>query len=471
MTAILQVFGAFLLWLYKFCHSYALALIIFTLLTKVVLFPLSYKGKKGMMQMNTLQVEMNRLQQQYGKNRAKYNEEVQKLYQREGINPMSGCLWSFLPLPILMALYYIIRRPMLYMMRLSKDQVTAAIDAVKKLGDYTLSGNAAYQEMQVAGLMYDHSDVLDAVTKAVGDGASRLEVINFHWLGLDLSQVPKLKFWENGITWASVGLFLIPIVVTVLNVAYSRLSMRTNNFNKNQKNSNPAADQTTRMMTFVMPLMYLWFGFIMPAGMCVYMMFNAIFMAIQEVICARLLRGKYAEMEAERQRRAEEEKELERQRKAEIAARRAAEAEERKKNAGKKNKQKNKQHKTPAPKESRVGMRTYARGRAYDPGRYPVTPYRDPDGGNSRATIEATFGEEAAEEVPDVPVTGESLPETPAAETAPEETVPAEEVPAGESPAEPEPPRAEAPEEESAAPATADEMFAKLREETEGEEE
>ena len=84
MTAILQVFGAFLLWLYKFCHSYALALIVFTLLTKVVLFPLSYKGKKGMMQMNTLQVEMNRLQQQYGKNRAKYNEEVQKLYQREG---------------------------------------------------------------------------------------------------------------------------------------------------------------------------------------------------------------------------------------------------------------------------------------------------------------------------------------------------------------------------------------------------
>ena len=462
MTAILQVFGAFLLWLYKFCHSYALALIIFTLLTKVVLFPLSYKGKKGMMQMNTLQVEMNRLQQQYGKNRAKYNEEVQKLYQREGINPMSGCLWSFLPLPILMALYYIIRRPMLYMMRLSKDQVTAAIDAVKKLGDYTLSGNAAYQEMQVAGLMYDHSDVLDAVTKAVGDGASRLEVINFHWLGLDLSQVPKLKFWENGITWASVGLFLIPIVVTVLNVAYSRLSMRTNNFNKNQKNSNPAADQTTRMMTFVMPLMYLWFGFIMPAGMCVYMMFNAIFMAIQEVICARMLRGKYAEMEAERQRRAEEEKELERQRKAEIAARRAAEAEERKKNAGKRNKQKNKQHKTPAPKESRVGMRTYARGRAYDPNRYPVTPYRDPDGKDDRSTIEATF---AAEEETPVPAPEENLPEIPAPETSvPEETAPVEEATVTEAAPEAEP-------SQSDAPATADEMFAKLREETEGEEE
>ena len=461
MTAILQVFGAFLLWLYKFCHSYALALIVFTLLTKIVLFPLSYKGKKGMMQMNTLQTEMNRLQKQYANNRARYNEEVQKLYQREGINPMSGCLWSFLPLPILMALYYIIRRPMLYMMRLSKDQVTAAIEAVKKMGTYNLSGNGAYQEMQVAGLMHDHADVYEAVKTAVGAGADKLVRIDFHWLGLDLSQVPKLKFWENGITWASVGLFLIPIVVTVLNVAYSRLSLKTNSFTRNQQNSNPTADQTSRMMMFVMPLMYLWFGFVMPAGMCVYMAFNAIFMAIQEVICARLLRGKYAEMEAERQRRAEEEKELERQRKAELAARRAAEAEERKKNAGKrKGKQKQKQQKPPAPKESRVGLRNYARGRAYDPDRYPVTPYRDPDGKNNTATIAATFREEPeAEELPEQAPAAAA--EIPAAEETGNETPVMEEV--AQEPAAADSP-AQAP---SDSPANADEMFRQIREETE----
>lgn len=284
MTAILQVFGTFLLWLYKICGgSYALALIVFTLLTKVILFPLSYKGKKGMMQMNTMQAEMARLQKQYGNNRVKYNEEVQKLYEREGVNPMSGCLWSFLPLPILMALYYVIRRPMLYMMHLTTEQITAAITAVEKLGKYTLSGSEIYQEMQVAGLMYGHQDVLSAVQTAVGDGASKLEIINFNFLGLDLSQIPKLKFWENGVSWASIGLFLIPIIVTVLNVGYSRLSQKTNNFNKNQKGSgNEAMDRTNKMMLFVMPLMYLWFGYIMPAGMCVYMAFNAIFMAVQD---------------------------------------------------------------------------------------------------------------------------------------------------------------------------------------------
>ena len=263
MTAILQVFGTFLLWLYKICGgSYALALIVFTLLTKIILFPLSYKGKKGMMQMNTMQAEMARLQKQYGNNRVKYNEEVQKLYEREGVNPMSGCLWSFLPLPILMALYYVIRRPMLYMMHLTTDQIAAAIKAVEKLGTYTLSGSEIYQEMQVAGLMYGHQDVFSAVQTAVGDGASKLEIINFNFLGLDLSQIPKLKFWENGVSWASIGLFLIPIIVTVLNVGYSRLSQKTNNFNKNQKGSgNASMDRTNKMMLFIMPLMYLWFGY------------------------------------------------------------------------------------------------------------------------------------------------------------------------------------------------------------------
>lgn len=472
MTAILQVFGTFLLWLYKICGSYALALIVFTLLTKLILFPLSYKGKKGMMQMNTLQNEMARLQKQYGNNKAKYNEEVQKLYQREGVNPMSGCLWSFLPLPILMALYYVIRRPMLYMMCLTQDQVTAAIDAVNQLGTYTLSGNTAYQEMQVSGLMHGHPDVLAAVQNAVGSAADKLEIINFNCLGLDLSQVPKLKFWEGGLTWSSIGLFLIPIIVTLLNLGYSKLSQRTNNFNKNQKGAgNPTADQTNKIMTFVMPLMYLWFGFIMPAGMCVYMAFNAIFMALQEMICAKMLRGKYAEMEAARQKRMEEEKAKEKQRKAEIAARRAAEAEERKKNAGKqKSNQKQKQKKAPAPKESRVGMRTYARGRAYDPNRYPVTPYRDPNGTVDESAIEEALRQKEAvstEAEPSVEAT-EELP-TVVEETAAPET---EAVPESESAAETVETvdSAEAVSEEASAPEevkTADELFAEIQAETE----
>ena len=223
-------------------------------------------------------------------------------------------------------------------------------------------------------------------------------------------------------------------------------------------------DRTNKMMLFIMPLMYLWFGYIMPAGMCVYMAFNAIFMAVQELICARMLRGKYAEMEAARQKRLEEEKEKERQRKAEIAARRAAEEEERKKNRGKKKTDKSK--KTPAPKESRVGMRTYARGRAYDPNRYTVTPYHDPSG-------------KVAEE-PLAEPTPEERPETLAEPVAPEQdvttAVETTEVPMAENdPAEETSPETvEAPAEPAAEPEVektpnADQLFEAIQQDAKGE--
>lgn len=393
ITAFLQVFGRILLWLYEFFHSYALALIVFTLLTKLVLFPLTYKGKKSMMQTTALSGEIQRLQKQYGKDRERLNAETQALYEREGVNPMSGCLWSFLPLPILMGLYYIIRRPMLYMMCLTKEQITAAITAVQNMG-VDIGSNAIYQEMKVASLLGDPK-VYDAVSAAVGDGASKLSVIDFHWLGIDLASTPTWKFWTLDLNWASIGLFLIPIVVTIVNFGYSQLSQRTNKLTMNQgqkdDSGNNSMEQTTKTMNIIMPLMYLWFGYVMPAGMCVYMIFNAVFMALQELVCAGLLRGKFQEMEEARQRRAAEAKEQERQRKAEIAARRAEQQRNNKKNPGKKKKGSDGKSKDHPTADSRVGVRSFARGRAYDPNRYPVTSYRDPQDVLDEAALEAAL--------------------------------------------------------------------------------
>lgn len=397
MTFILQIFGKILLWIYNFCHSYAIALIIFTLLTKLVLFPLTYKGKKSMMQMTSLNGELQKLQKQYGKDRDRLNQETQALYEREGVNPMGGCLWSFLPLPILMGLYAIIRRPMLYMMCLTNDEITNAVTAVTKLG-YDLGGtaNTAYQELKLAGMM-NQPEVYNAVAKAVGDSASKLTAINFNCLGIDLSATPTWKFWTLDLNWASIGLFLIPIVVTIANFGYTQLSQKTNAMNNGGQqagSNNDATAQTMKTMNVVMPLMYLWFGYIMPAGMCIYMLFNAVFMAIQELICARMLRGKFQEMELARQRRAAEAKELEKKRKAEIAARRAEQEslnKGKKKGAQKKKKGDNGKSKDRPTEASRVGIRGFARGRAYDPNRYPVTPYRDPQDVLDEAALEAAL--------------------------------------------------------------------------------
>ncbi|MCD8190823.1 MAG: YidC/Oxa1 family membrane protein insertase [Clostridiales bacterium] len=400
ITAFLQIFGKILLWIYEFCHSYALSLILFTLLTKLVLFPVSYRGKKSMIQMNSLQVEVQKLQKQYGKDQNRLNQETQALYEREGVNPMGGCLWSFLPLPILMGLYYIIRRPMLYMMCLTNDEITAAVEAVTNLG-YDLGNTTAYQEMTLTALMGKDSTVWNAVANAVGDSASKLVSIDFTWLGMDLSQTPSWKIWTLELNWANIGLFLIPIVVTVFSFFYSQISQKTNKLtmgNSQQKkdDANSAAmDSTNKMMMYLMPLMYLWFGYIMPAGMCVYMLFNSVFMAAQEIVCAKMLQGKFEEMVAERERRAAEEKEREKERKAAIAARRAEQTEKNRKK-GKRSKKGNTGKTKDRPTEySRVDIRPFARGRAYDPDRYPVTPYRDPQDVLDEAALEAALAKNA----------------------------------------------------------------------------
>ncbi|MCQ2441617.1 MAG: membrane protein insertase YidC [Oscillospiraceae bacterium] len=425
ITAFLQLFGKLLLWIYNACHSYALALIIFTLLTKLALFPVSYKGKMSMMQTNALQTELQKLQKQYGKDRERLNEETQKLYEREGVNPMGGCLWSFLPLPILMGLYAIIRRPMLYMMMLTNEEIEAAIAAVDKLG-IDMGSSVAYKEMTIAGLMHSDKNVWNAVAGAVGDSASKLVDINFTSFGINMAQIPTWKFWTLHMNWSDIGLFLIPLVVVVVSYAYSMLSQKTNKITMgtgDKDDDNPAA-QTTKQMMIMMPLMYLWFGYIMPAGMCVYMIFNSVFMAIQEVICAWMLRGKFAQIQAETERRAALAKEEEKRHKAEIAARRVEEAERLKTKKGRQQAKAEKKKTKDRPNEfTRVGVRAYARGRAYDPNRYPTTPYRDPQDVLDEAALEAALGRKGKLKLEEPEVLPEVVETVEAVEAAPVEEV------------------------------------------------
>lgn len=393
VTAILQFFGRILLFIYNFCHSYALTLAIFTILVKLVLFPLSYKGKQGMMRMNSMNAEMQRLQKQYGKDKERYNLEVQKLYEEEHINPMSGCLWSMLPLPILMGLYYVIRKPITYMLCLTSEQVETLKNVVTGSGISLEGMNAAYEEIQILNKISQDADLFAKCQSALGDAASKLQAIDFSFIGIDLGTVPDWKFWTwESVDWNHIGLFLIPIAVTALNFFYSRYSMKSSQIKKagqeEDSSSNPAA-QSSQTMMLMMPLMYLWFGFIMPAGMCVYMACNAVFSALQEMFFAKVLNKKFEEEEQERQERLAAKRNAEKTKKAEIAARRAAEEAELLKKGGKKALKQAQKKERRDSGAGAVGVRHYARGRSYDPDRYPSTPYRDPGAVDEDAVEEA----------------------------------------------------------------------------------
>ena len=362
-TGILKLF-------YSLFNNYGVAIILFSLAIKVILFPFSLKGKKGMIQMNMLAGQQQKLQKQYGKDQQRYNEELQKLYEKEGVNPMGGCLWSFLPILILFPVYAIVRRPLKYWLGLA-DPVIAAITTAVTGAGATL--NPTYPEISIASEFFKSGAILSAGQTAAPEAT--LYGINFNFLGIDLSANPTLRFWQNGISWNSIGLFLIPIICAVTALLSSRIMMKTN-----EVNGQSAQNQQNAMMMWMSPLMMLWFGFIMPGAMGVYIISNSVFSVFQDLLTGKMLKKDYEAAAEARRLREIEEKEEEKRLRREKAEQKAREAEEARKNKAKrKEKAADEEGITPEMKAaSRVGMRQYARGRAYDPDRYGgVTPYHE----------------------------------------------------------------------------------------------
>lgn len=375
---------------YELFDNYGVALILFAVLVKVILFPLSIKAKRSMIQMNMLNGQMQKLQKMYGNNRDKYNLEVQKLYEREKVNPMGGCLWSMLPVLILFPLYAIIRQPLTYLMNLTPDVISEIAQVVNWSTEAVAQGwireaadfvNTGYNQLYLASLITP--DNISAV-QAVAEGA---RVINFDFLGLNLAQMPQWQFWTwDVVNWAHIGLFLMPIVSAGSGLLFSLIMMKTNAVNKQSQNA--AANSTNKTMLIISPLMSLWIGFAMPAGLSVYWISQNVLSMLQEFLAGKILKKDYEKAAVEAARREAEEKEEEKHRREEERAERARRIEEAKHNKDKKKGPKAKdtdENKIPASvrEASRVGIRAYARGRAYDPYRFSPdgpTPYHELDG-------------------------------------------------------------------------------------------
>ncbi|SBW11876.1 Membrane protein insertase, YidC/Oxa1 family [uncultured Eubacteriales bacterium] len=366
MAAIMQIVLTPFSWLITVFNdlfgNYGAALILFALLVKLILFPLSIKGKRSMIQTNALSAKMNKLQKMYGNNKEKYNLEVQKLYEKENVNPMGGCLWSMLPLLILLPLYYIVREPLTYMMGLTADQITALLGALPT----TVAQTGAYYQLTAADVLARSFSAV-AANPAVAAFKDSLLELNFDFLGINLASTPNWKFWTDGISWPSVGLALMPIISAGTSFLFSFISMKTNAINQQ---SAQATNSTTKSMMFMSPIISLWIGFAMPASMSIYWIAQNIFSLLQEYLAGKILKKDYEKAAEDAKRREEEEKEEEKRQREIERSERSKRIEESKNK--KKAPKKEEDDKIPASvkEASRVGIRAYARGRAYDPLRF-----------------------------------------------------------------------------------------------------
>ena len=366
---------------YNLTNSYGVALILFTLVIKLIMLPFQMKSKKSMMRMSRVSGQMQELQKRYAKNQAKLQEEMQKLYEEEGVNPMSGCLWSLIPFPILIALYSIIRQPITHFMMLSKDVlqtvVQSAADAGVNLTNIVMMDKATGTPVLKDGLYQLASYGQINLVKAVQEmGLSTPEGwfdMNYNFLGLDLTATPWEYVKNFTFTWAVIGVILIPILAGLSQFVFSKLNMKT------QPQADAAGGASMKSMMYMMPLMSVYIAFIMPAALGVYWIAQSVFSLIQEAILNKTFSAKLSEEEearfqarqADRQRRMEEARVQEQQRKQEEQKKKTLREKQQAAQAAKAVKAA--KAATSTTEAGRVGDRPYARGRAYKADRYDET--------------------------------------------------------------------------------------------------
>lgn len=366
---------------YDLTNSYGVALILFTLVIKLIMLPFQMKSKKSMMRMSRFSGQMQDLQKRYAKNQAKLQEEMQKLYEEEGVNPMSGCLWSFLPLPILMALYSIIRQPITHFMMLSKDVLQTVVQSVADAGvDLTnivmmdkVTGAPALKDGLYQMAAYGQINLVKAVQEMGLSTPDGWFNVNYNFLGLDLTATPWEYVKSFTFTWAVIGVILIPILAGLSQFVFSKLTMKT------QPQADAAGGASMKSMMYMMPLMSVYIAFIMPAALGVYWIAQSVFSLIQEAILNKTFSAKLSEEEearfqarqADRQRRMEEARVQEQQRKQEEQKKKTLREKQQAAQAAKAVKAA--KAATSTTEAGRVGDRPYARGRAYKADRYDET--------------------------------------------------------------------------------------------------
>ena len=391
-------FGWLLAFLYDLTNNYGVALIIFAVLLKVIMLPITAKSKKSMMKMSRLTPKIQALQRKYANDQQKLNEATQALYKEEGVSMGSGCLWTLVPLLILIPLYTVVREPLVYLLGETPEVAAKIVEVVKTNVPGAFGKNEYYNQLISAPLIPQFADQL----KNVVSNPDTLKGMEFTFLNINLGSQPQFNVfqWEAW-DWAHIGAFLIPILSAGSQVLSMLVGQKMNNSvvtnEKGVKDEDAAKNsqtaQSNKMMMWMMPLMSLWIGFTVPGALSLYWFVQGVVSLIMDVILTKHYRKVYDAEDAIRLERAmqaeAEEAEKERLR----AERRSANPDGITQNTSKKKLQQQQQREEaanrreaareyaakkgiveePVPEKqtlSGIADRPYAKGRAYDPNRY-----------------------------------------------------------------------------------------------------
>ena len=392
-------FGWLMGWLYQVTNNYGVAMILFAICVQMALLPITAKSKKSMMKMSRIQPQMQEIQRRYANDQQKQSEAIQRLQQEEGVSMSGSCLWSFIPMFILFPLFTVIREPLTYILGCGSEMAAQIVEILQGLSPDSF-GNVAYAQVTAAQLIPQYAAEIKAAIPAIEETV--LHGINFDFLGVNLGSVPSIAFWKwEAYNWANIGLFLIPLLSAGSQVLQTKIMQKQNNSVITDKNGvqdeemakNSQANQTSQSMMLMMPLMSLWIGFTVSAGLSVYWFIGGVVRTIQDVILTSRYRKIYDAEDAIKLQRKMELDAIEAEKERIRAERRAANPEGQTQNTSKKKLQKAEAARLAAEKAaatreynakhgiveeetaehdvlSGIPERPYCKGRAYDPNRY-----------------------------------------------------------------------------------------------------
>ena len=276
-----NTFGYVLNLLYNLLNNYGLAIILFTILIKIILLPISIKQQRTMKKSAKLQEQMKSIQFKYKNDPEKMNQEIMSLYKSENMSPMSGCLSSIIQLILLLSIFYLVKSPLTYMRKIPTENLN---NYVKQMQDEGKNVNNVYPE-------------IDIIREK---GPENEEVrLNMEFLGLDLSEIPQQSMSGYRV-YIIPGLYIISTFISMrLTTSMQAKAKKKKDVIELDADGKPKADdsnevdvamQTNKMMSWMMPIMSISIAFIAPLGLALYWLINNILMIIERLVLDRILK-------------------------------------------------------------------------------------------------------------------------------------------------------------------------------------
>lgn len=286
-----NIFGYVLNFINNFVGNYGLAIILFTVLIKIIMLPLSIKQQRTMKKSAKLQEQIKVLQFKYKNDPEKLNREMMDLYKKENMSPFSGCLSTIVQFILLISIFYMVRCPLTYMERIDKTQIDTYVQQLKDNG---MSVNQAYSEIDIIR-------ELDYLKEKFPDDQTLDKInLNMNFYGLDLSKIPQQNLGD----WT---VYIIPILYIISTFVSMRIttSMQKKNKkkdgviditeNKDEKEEEKnemedAMEQSNKMMSWMMPIMSVSISLVAPLGLALYWLVNNVLMIGERLVLDKIIK-------------------------------------------------------------------------------------------------------------------------------------------------------------------------------------